>query len=161
MTYSLRSNWSLGVSAGEGRPAADEHLREPRLDGDRARPDEAVVGRHVAPAEQRLTFFGDDAFEQLRDGCARTGVVRQEHQADAVLADRRERSRRNLAQERVRHLHQDAGAVAGVLLASARAAVRKVDEDLKGLPHDAVRLSSLHVDDEADAAGVVLVSWVV
>ena len=39
-----------------------------RLDRDRARPDLAVVGRHVAPAEQLLPFFGDDLLEEARTG---------------------------------------------------------------------------------------------
>ena len=76
---------------------------------------------------------------------------------DAVLAGRRQRSRRDLAQERVRRLDQDAGAVAGVDLAAAGAAVLQVLQDLQRLAHDGVRLAPFDVDDEADAAGVVLV----
>ena len=91
---------------------------------DRARPDRAVVGRHVAPAEQPLTLFGDDrARTAPRRRRGRRRLARQEHQADAVLAGRRQRRRRDLAQERVRHLDQDAGAVAGVDLAAAGAAM--------------------------------------
>ena len=67
----------------------------------------------------------------------------------------------DLAQEPVRHLNQDAGAVAGVRLAAARAAVQQVDEDLQPLLDDAVRAAALDVDDEADAAGVVLVARIV
>ena len=66
-----------------------------------------------------------------------------------------------LPQERVRHLDEDAGAVAGVDLAAARAAVLQVHQDLQRLLHDGVRLAALDVDDEADAAGVVLVHGVV
>ena len=51
---------------------------------------------------------------------------------------------------------QHAGAVAGVDLAAAGAAVVEVLQDLDGLLEDLVRLASLDVDDEADAAGVVL-----
>ena len=39
----------------------NEHLLEDRLRRARARADQAVVGRHVAPAEQALPFFLDDA----------------------------------------------------------------------------------------------------
>src|SRR5262249_8351545 len=53
-------------------------------------------------------------------------------------------------------LNQDAGAVAGVHLAAARAAVLEVDEDLKRLPDDRVGALSLDVHDEADATRVVL-----
>ena len=93
--------------------------------------------------------------------CAVLGVARQEHQAGAVLAGRRQRRRRDLAQERVRHLDQDAGAVAGVDLAAAGAAMREVLQHLQRLADDGVRLAALDVDDEADAAGVVLVPGVV
>ena len=37
----------------------------------------------------------------------------------------------------------------------------EVDEDLQRLAHDVVRALALHVDDEADAAGVVLGARVV
>ena len=66
-----------------------------------------------------------------------------------------------LREEAVRHLHQDAGAVAGVLLAAAGAAVLEVQQDLEPVLDDARGLSPLEIDDEADAAGVVLVAWVV
>ena len=65
------------------------------------------------------------------------------------------------SQEPIRHLHQDAGAVAGVHLAAARPAVEQVDEQLQRLADDAVALLTLDVDDEADAAGVVLVPRIV
>ena len=126
-----------GIAAGEAGAAADEDLREPGFDRHGARSDESVVSRHVAPPDQRLPFFGDDPIEQRGDHRAGVGVVRQEHQADAILASRRERGRCNLAQEPVRYLGHDAGPVAGVFLAPAGAAVRKVDQDLKGLLHDA------------------------
>ncbi len=61
-----------------------------------------------------------------------------------------------LDQEPVRHLHQHAGAVAAVFLGAAGAAVIEVHEDLQALLQDAVGLAALDVDDEADAAGVVL-----
>ena len=61
----------------------------------------------------------------------------------------------------MRHLHEDAGAVAGVLLAAAGAAVLQVDEDLQRLADDVVRLAVLEIDDEADAAGIVLVARIV
>ena len=65
------------------------------------------------------------------------------------------------AKKRVRHLQEDAGAVAGVLLAAAGAAVLEVQQDLDRLLDDLVRLAALEVDDEADAAGVVLVARIV
>ena len=92
------------------------------------------------------------------------GVARQEDEPGAVLAGRRQGDAEPgalAAQEPVRHLEQDAGAVAGVRLAAAGAAVQEVDQDLERLAHDRVRAPPLDVHDEADAAGVVLVARVV
>ena len=47
----------------------------------------AVVGRHVAPAEQHLAFACDRALDLLLAGHARRGFLRQEHHAHAVLAE--------------------------------------------------------------------------
>ena len=67
----------------------------------------------------------------------------------------------DLAQEAVRHLDEDAGAVAGRGFAAAGAAVQQVDQDAQPLLDDRVRAAALDVDDEADAAGVVLVDGIV
>ena len=58
-------------------------------------------------------------------------------------------------------LDQDAGAVAGVVLAAAGAAVVQVDQRRQAVADQLVRLPPLQVDDEADAAAVVLVPRVV
>ena len=50
-------------------------------------PTGAVVGRHVAPAEEPLPFFGDDRARTAAWIASRVaGVARQEDQAGAVLA---------------------------------------------------------------------------
>src|SRR5204863_4258269 len=63
-------------------------------------------------------------------------------------------------EERVGDLHEDAGAVARVGIAPARAAMREVLEDREPLLHDVVRTLALHVHDEADPARVVLESGI-
>ena len=67
----------------------------------------------------------------------------------------------SLREKLVRNLHQDAGAVAGQRIASAGAAMGQVVEHLEALLHDVVRALALDVDDEADAARVVLVRGIV
>jgi hypothetical protein len=57
--------------------------------------------------------------------------MREEYEASAVLAGRRQRGRGACAQKCVGHLNEDAGAVTGVRLAAARTAVFQVDEDLQ------------------------------
>ena len=111
--------------------------------------------------EQALPFLVHDSRHELLGGIAVPGVLRQEDQPHAVFAGRRQRRRRHLAQEGVGDLNQDARAVAGVHLAPARAAVLQVLEDLKRLLKDRVRFAAFDVDDETDAAGVVLVARVV
>ena len=64
-------------------------------------------------------------------------------------------------EERVGHLDEDARAVAGVGLGAGRAAVVQAAHRGERLVEDRVALAALHVDDEADAAAVVLESGVV
>jgi hypothetical protein len=91
-------------------------------------------------------------------------VRRQEHQTGTVLARSGQSDAGRLthaAKESIRHLKEDAGAVACVRLGAARAAVLQVPEHGKRLLDDRVRSSAVDVGHEADAAGVVLVTWVV
>ena len=160
----LEARQRVGIGRIERGPAADEHLFEPRLGGHGRRAQQPIVGRHVPPAEQVLAFLADDPFEHAADLFAGRLRMREEDEAGAVAARRRQRDaerRGHLAQEAVRHLHEDAGAVAGCRLAAARAAVQQVDQDAQPLLDDRVRPAALDVDDEADAAGVVLVAGVV
>ena len=60
-------------------------------------------------------------------------------------------------EETVWNLQQDTGAVAGIDLATAGAAMLQVLEDGQGLADDGVRLAPMHVDHKADAAGIVFV----
>ena len=150
-----------GVGAVQAGIAADEHLPDDRLDGNRARPDLPVVGWHVAPAEQVLPFLGDEPLEKPLGHLAVMRLARQEHEPDAVFSFGRKRKGRHLAEEPIGNLQQDAGAVAGVGLAAARAAVPQVHQHLQRLPHDRVGTTPLDVHDEADAAGVVFVQRIV
>ena len=95
---------------------------------------------------------------------AQRRVLRHEPVADAVVAGRRQLDallRHLLAEEAVRDLHQHAGAVAHQRVGADRAAMRQVLEHGEAVLDDLVRLHALHVGDEADAAGVVLVARIV
>ena len=61
----------------------------------------------------------------------------------------------------VRHLHEDPRAVAGVGLGAGRAAMVQAAHRGQRLLDDVVALAALHVDDEPDAARVVLEARVV
>jgi hypothetical protein len=153
-----RSGRRAGLQA---RPCSNENLLEIRLHRRGRGAHETIVGRQIAPAEQRLPFLLDDRLNQRFDGGARGRVARQKNQAGAVFADRRQGSGSDLAKKLVRRLHEDAGAVAGVHLAAAGAAVQQVDEKLKRLPHDGVRAHALDVDNEANATCVFLETRIV
>jgi hypothetical protein len=143
-------------------PAADEDLPDHRLLGAHRRAHRHLaVHRHVAPAEQHLALGLDRTRQLLLAGQARSVFLGQEDHADAVLAGRRQVDalRRHLgAVVLVRDLDQDARAVAHQLVGTHRTAVVQVLEDLQPLLDDAVRSHALDVGDEADAAGIVLVS---
>ena len=152
----------VGVDVAAAAP--DEDLPDDRLDllGPFGQP--AVVHRHVAPAEQDLAFGGDRALDLLlaRDPGGR--LLRQEHHPRTVLPDRGQRDPElaaGPAQERVRQLDQDAGAVALQGVGARGAPVREVLEDGERVADDRVVLLPLDVRDEAQPARVVLVRRVV
>ncbi|MGY4355777.1 hypothetical protein ACVW0J_002270 [Bradyrhizobium sp. i1.7.7] len=147
-----------------GAVAADEHLHAGglgRLHGDAER---GIVGRHVAPAEQGQALFldlvGDDALDDVAPG----GVARHEQRADGVFARSRQREAELpglAAEEGVRDLHQDAGAVTGARVGADGAAMLEVAEDAERVRDDLVGLLALDVGDEADAAGILLQARIV
>ena len=79
----------------------------------------------------------------------------------AYAPARRQLERHDRAEERVGHLDRDARAVAGVGLGAGRAPVVQAAHRGERLVEDRVALAALHVDDEADAAAVVLEAGVV
>ncbi len=139
--------------------AADEHLHVRgfgRLDGLAER---AIVGRHVAPAEQYQSFVPDLVGDDALDDVAPCRFLRHEQRADGIFARLRqlEADLAGLAHEkRVRNLHQDAGAVAGARIGADRAAMFEVAEDADRVGDDLMRLPALDVGNEADAAGNLL-----
>ena len=59
------------------------------------------------------------------------------------------------------NLNQDARAVAGLRIATRRAAMGQVDEDLKPLADDLVALFAANAGDQTHTAGIVLIPWVI
>ena len=87
-------------------------------------------------------------------------ITRKEDESGAVVPGRGQVDAERCAlahEEGVRHLNEDARAVARIDLAAAGAAVEEVLEHLEGLGDDGVRSAALDVHHEADAAGIVLV----
>src|SRR5262249_35287767 len=83
-------------------------------------------------------------------------VLREEAHGDAVVAGRRQLGGHRGAEELVRQLEQDAGAVAGAGIASGGAAVGQVGEDLQRLRDRLVAGDAVEPGDASRTAGVVL-----
>jgi len=66
-----------------------------------------------------------------------------------------------VAQQRVRHLDQAAGAVANQWVGADRTAMVEIDQDLQAALDDVVRFSPFDIGDETDAAGIMLVARIV
>ena len=157
----------VGVGAASiGVAAADEQLLDDRLDGDRARRRAAVVGRHVAPAEQRAAL----PRATIRSNSRLDRAPRAPRRAAGTRGRRRTAPAGGSAMpRRAASLRKNRSGIwmrmpaPSPVFASQPQAPRcsQVDEDLQRLPDDRVRAPALDVDDEADAAGVVLVARVV
>ena len=118
---------------------ADEQLAEARHDA-RGRCAEQRRGRPARRASRGRCRPSSAAMRLDRRprGCLRGVVVRQEGDADGVRALVGQRERRDAAQERVRDLGQDAGAVTGVRLGAGRTAVVEVAQRGQRLVDDLV-----------------------
>ena len=141
------------------RVAPNEHLRHVRLGGDRRLAERRIVRRHIAPAEQRLALGGNNFGERGLDPVALQRILRQEQHARAVFAGRRQLEaelRRHLDEKFMRRLDEDARAVARVRLAADRAAMIEVHENPQSVRHQLMGFLAFHVDDETDAARVML-----
>ena len=91
-------------------------------------------------------------------------VARHEELADRVVAGLRQIESELGAfgrEEIVRDLGQHAATVAERRVRTDRAAMVEIDQDLQALFENVVRLAVLHVGDEADAAGIVLLGGIV
>ena len=141
--------------------AADENLALKRLAQLGGVAQGGVVGGHVPPAEQALALFFDDAGEALLANLALDGVGRQKQHAYSVLARRGQLKVADATKELVGQLHQHAGTIARVGLATAGTSVLEMFQDLQGLAHHLVRLVALDVYDKANPAGVAFAGGVV
>ena len=136
--------------------AREEQLLERRLRVARHLADHRVVVGHVAPPEDGQLLARRDLFDTGHRRRALVGILGQERAAHRVTAHLGQLEVHDHARERVGHLHEDAGAVADVGLRACRAAVVEVAQRGDAELDDAVAGATVHVHDEADAAGVVL-----
>ena len=118
-----------------------------------------VVGRHVAPAEQRHTFLLGDLDVGLHNFSPPFGIVREEQRAYRVMAGLRQFEAQFggfLGKKFVRLLHQNACAIAGARIGADGAPVLEVDQNGEGVLDDPMRGATLDIGNEADTAGIFL-----
>ncbi len=119
------------------------------------------IGRHHAPADQRLALLGTDLLDHGLALRALGGVGRQKDDAGGEPAGLRQLGAavdaRDFRQKLVGKRRQDAGAVTGVRLAAARATVLHAATDHVRIRHDLVTALALDMRNEADAARIALV----
>ncbi len=143
-----------------GGAAPDEYLPDERLAGAGGLAEGAVVHRHRAPAEDDLPLGLDDVLEYLDQPPPPGRIAGEEDEPARILPGTGEREEPvllcHVLEIGVRHLDEDARAIAGIRLAAAGAPVIEVAQHLDGLLQDAMRLAALDVDDEPHAAGLVL-----
>ncbi|AKM08699.1 hypothetical protein AM2010_2644 [Pelagerythrobacter marensis] len=120
--------------------------------------------RHVPPAHEALTFLGDEFFELFGNEIARSLILREEALRDSVVAGERQVVSGlfgPFADQRIRHLQQNAGTVTEQRIGADGTAMIEVRQNFQRLPHDCVRLFALDVRDETDAARIVFVTRIV
>ncbi len=140
----------------------DEHLADHRRGQARGVADVALVDRHVAPPDRALALGLDRLLDQLLELGPTFRIARQIADADAVPSRPRELDAGDRrAQERVRDLEQDAGAVAGVRIGTLGAAVLEVLERVERLLDHRVACLAVELCDQRDAARIVFVCGVV
>jgi hypothetical protein len=144
--------------------APEEYLADPRPRGPGEITEDRWVDRHLAPPEDRAPFRGRDPFEGPGASPGERFVHGEEEHPRGVLAARRKVepvTRAHLAEEGVGDLEEEAGAVAGGLVAPQGAPVLQVDEDPDPLLDHDVKGNAVDPGDESDAAAVVVVLRVV
>jgi hypothetical protein len=159
---------ALGTLAQPERPAVQvdarelagrvghDQLAEERHRGAGGGTDQVGGHLHVAPGEHVELLLGGDGLDRPHGGGALVLAGGQEGHADRVAADGRQLGVDHVAQERVRDLREDAGAVAGVLLGADRAAVVQVEQRGEPGVDDVAAGGAAQRRHEGEAAGVVL-----
>ena len=107
---------------------------------------------------------GGEFFKCLAGGFGLGLLGGGEDNTRSVVAELGERDallRTDAAEEFVRHLCENACAVAGVVLGADGATVVEVEKNGQRIAYDLVGFSAMDIDDEADAAGVMLEGGIV
>jgi hypothetical protein len=137
----------------------DEHLLHEGLAGLGGFPQGRIVGGHIPPAQDRLAFFLNDAFENAAalSSLGRVGGGKEHaHAVVARLGQGNALCCGHLVHKLMGQLQQNARSIPRIGLGTDRAPVGQVQQNRQPLLHNGVGLRSFHMDNEADTAGIVL-----
>src|ERR1019366_10265725 len=138
---------------------AHKNLLDVGLRGSRHSANGGREGRRIPPAQHRQSLLANNALQNSFALQALVFLHRQERHAHAISAGQRQFETQLAAlphKELVWDLEENAGAIAGLGIASAGPAVRKVEQHPDSLAYDVVTLVAAHAGYESDPAGVVL-----
>ena len=139
--------------------AFDDQLAHERCGLARDGADRLGHDGHLAPADGAVTLLGDGAHRDLGAAQTRARIVGEEDHPDAEVAGGRQVDAllaRDAREEAVRHLDEDAGAVARLRIGAGRAAMVEALEDGQRLLDDGMGGDAIQVHDGSEAAGIVL-----
>lgn len=139
----------------------DEDLLEGGHRGAGERAEDLGPDRHLAPAQDTESLGDGELLDRGLGVRARVGVERQVGGAHGVLPGVRQVEVDHVAEERVRHLAEDAGAVTGPGVGPDRTAVLEVAERAEGGVDDVVPGRPAKRRHHGETAGVLLVRRVV
>ena len=159
----------LGALADHIRPALQLHIRgaanEQLTQGGHGVTGQCaqrgVVGGHLAPPQNGQSLARDDLLQRLARGDGLASRLRQEGDTGGVGALGRQLEVDHRAQEGIRNLQQDSGAVTAVRFGAGRAAVFHVQQGGDGLIDDVAAAPAVHIHDHRHAARIVLVGGVI
>ena len=153
---------AVQIDAGQLAFRIGEHERlERRHARERLQAQPVGVGGHGAPGEHVEPFFVGDGGDGLFLTARRGNVTVEERDAGRVMPRLGQVGVDGGAHELVGHGHEDAGAVAGVLLGADGTAVVEIHQHLDGVVNDFAFRLSIEGGDHAYTAGVMLGTGVV
>ena len=151
-------------TVGIGSVAADKHLAHGGFHCARCICDITVVYRHIAPAEQGLAFFGDDAGKNGFAFGAVVCVLWQKYLAHGVATygwQGHAEFGGFFTHEGVWHLHQQTGAIAQFGVIPGRTAVRQVIQQLQALGDNVMTFLAFDMGHKTNATAVFLMASVI
>ncbi len=155
--FARKVEFALEVALAHVVGLANEHLPVIRLGGLDQFRQRGIVGRHAPPTQDFERLLFEDAVPDRIAVPAQARIARGEDVAHRVLAGCRQFETDFTAfrgHKLMRNLDQNAGAVARQRISADRAAVFEIFENAQSVFDDAMRFSSLHVGNEANAACV-------